>query len=144
MHEVTQILAAIEAGDARAANRLLPLVYEELRKLAASRMAQEKPGQTIEATALVHEAYVRLINQEQPDYRNRAHFLGIAAHIMRQILIDHARARGAGKRGGGEPNYSLDESIDAAVERPTIMIAIDDPDWQSNAVKCLRFEVRFG
>ena len=107
-------------------NRLMPLVYSELRKLADGYLRNERPGNTLQPTALVHEAYLRLIRQDQPDFRSRSHFLAIASHIMRQILIDHARLRNAGKRGGGTPKYSLDEAMSAAVERPSIMLAVDD------------------
>jgi RNA polymerase sigma factor (TIGR02999 family) len=123
---ITLILRDFAAGDKAALDRLMPLVYAELRRLADSHLRRERPDHTLQPTALVHEAYIRLIGQDQPDYRSRAHFLGVAAHVMRQILVDHARSRAAGKRGGGQPPRSLDESIDAAVERPVAMIAIDD------------------
>jgi RNA polymerase sigma-70 factor (ECF subfamily) len=123
---ITLILQEFAGGDKTALNRLMPLVYVELRKLADGYLRNERPGNTLQPTALVHEAYVRLIEQDQPDYRGRVHFLGVAGHLMRQILIDHARARNAGKRGGGMPKYSLDEAMNAATERPSIMIAIDD------------------
>ena len=93
MTKVTQILSAIEQGDAQAAQNLLPLVYQELRNLAAQRLASERPGHTLQATALVHEAYLRLIQDEERTWENRAHFIGVAAHIMRLILIDYARRR---------------------------------------------------
>jgi RNA polymerase sigma factor (TIGR02999 family) len=99
MSEVTHILNAIQAGDPRAAAQLLPLVYDELRRLAAARMALEKPGQTLDATALVHEAYLRLIGDQQFD--NRRHFFAAAAEAMRRILVEAARRRMAVKRGGG-------------------------------------------
>jgi RNA polymerase sigma factor (TIGR02999 family) len=123
---ITLLLQEFAAGDKTAFDRLMPLVYSELRKLAAGHLRRENPGHTLQPTALVHEAYIRLLGQEQPDYSSRSHFLGVAAHVMRQILIDHARARQAGKRGGGQPKYSLDSSLDSAVERPLPMIAIDD------------------
>jgi RNA polymerase sigma factor (TIGR02999 family) len=101
MSDVTQILSAIEQGDPSAAGQLLPLVYDELRKLAAQRLAQEKPGQTLQATALVHEAYLRLVEGEQAQHWNgRGHFFAAAAEAMRRILINRARDRGALKRGG--------------------------------------------
>jgi RNA polymerase sigma factor (TIGR02999 family) len=123
---ITALLREFAAGDKTALDRLMPLVYSELRKLAGSHLRREDPAHTLQPTALVHETYIRLIGQEQPDYRSRAHFLGVAAHIMRQILIDHARAREAGKRGGGQIRYLLDSSIDAAVKRPPAIIAVDD------------------
>jgi len=123
---ITLILQEFAAGDKTALDRLMPLVYAELRKLADSYLRNERSGNTLQPTALVHEAYVRLTEQDQPDYRSRAQFMAVAARLMRQILIDRARSRNAGKRGGGQPKYSLDEAMNAAVERPSIMIAIDD------------------
>jgi RNA polymerase sigma-70 factor, ECF subfamily len=123
---ITLILQDLADGDKDALNRLIPLVYAELHKVAGAHLRKERPGNTLQPTALVHEAYMRLVGQDQPDFRSRSHFLGVASHIMRQILIDHARGRNAGKRGGGMPKYSLDEAVNAAVERPSIMLAIDD------------------
>src|SRR5262245_27018743 len=101
MSEVTRVLSAIEQGDPSAAEQLLPLVYDELRKLAVQRMAQEAPGQTLQATALVHEAYLRLVDVEKAQHWNsRGHFFAAAAEAMRRILIDRARAKGCEKRGG--------------------------------------------
>src|SRR5579871_6267642 len=100
MADVTQILSAIEQGDPRAAEQLLPLVYDELRQLAAQKLAQEKPGQTLEATALVHEAYVRLVDVDQAQHWNsRGHFFAAAAEAMRRILVDNARSKHSLKRG---------------------------------------------
>src|SRR5438552_1087345 len=102
MSEVTHILAAIEAGDAHAAGRLRPLVYDELRKLAAQKMTREKPGQTLQATALVHEAYLRLVDGEKAQHWNsRGHFFAAAAEAMRRILVETARRKASLKRGGG-------------------------------------------
>ena len=102
MNEVTRILSAIEEGDPHAAEQLLPLVYDELRKLAAQKLAQEKPGQTLEATALVHEAYIRLVDVDRPHgWNSRGHFFAAAAEAMRRILIDGARRKQADKHGGG-------------------------------------------
>jgi RNA polymerase sigma factor (TIGR02999 family) len=100
MSELTDILSAADRGDPRAADRLLPLVYDELRKLAAQRLAAELPGQTLDATALVHEAYLRLVGGSPPAFANRRHFFAAAGEAMRRILIDRARARRAAKRGG--------------------------------------------
>src|SRR5437762_5766898 len=101
MGDVTRILADIERGDPKAAEQLLPLVYDELRKLAAQKMAQENPGQTLQATALVHDAYIRLVNVEKAQHWNsRGHFFAAAAEAMRRILVDQARRRKAAKRGG--------------------------------------------
>ena len=102
MTDVTRILSQIESGDPSAAEQLLPLVYDELRKLAAAKMAQEKPGQTLQATALVHEAYIRLVDVEKAQHWNsRGHFFAAAAEAMRRILVDSARAKHGTKRGGG-------------------------------------------
>ena len=110
MSEVTHILAAVERGDPRAAEQLLPLVYEELRKLAAQRLAGEKPGQTLQATALVHEAYVRLVGGEQPhDWNGRGHFFAAAAEAMRRILVESARRKGRVRHGGGRTRIDLDQ-----------------------------------
>ena len=102
MSEVTHILNAIDQGDPRAADQLLPLVYDELRRLAAARMARETPGQTLQATALVHEAYLRLVDTEKaPHWNSRGHFFAAAAEAMRRILVDTARSKRSRKRGGG-------------------------------------------
>jgi RNA polymerase sigma factor (TIGR02999 family) len=111
MSEVTHILAAIEQGDSSAAEQLLPLVYEELRSLAAQRLAQEKPGQTLQATALVHEAYLRLVDGDKARrWNSRAHFFGAAAEAMRRILVDQARRKQAAKRGGQSSRIPLDDA----------------------------------
>jgi RNA polymerase sigma factor (TIGR02999 family) len=114
MSEVTQILSAIEQGDPAAAEQLLPLVYDELRKLAAARMAAETPGGTLQPTALVHEAYLRLVGASQPQgWNGRGHFFAAAGEAMRRILVDQARRRHAAKRGGGADRLPLD-----AIEAP--------------------------
>ncbi len=111
MTDVTRILSAIEEGDAQAAERLLPLVYEELRRLAATKMANEKPGQTLQATALVHEAYVRLVDGDKAQHWNsRGHFFGAAAEAMRRILIEAARRKKQPQRGGDHRRVPLDEA----------------------------------
>jgi RNA polymerase sigma factor (TIGR02999 family) len=108
MKEVTQILSAVEQGDPRAAEQLLPLVYNELRKLAASKLAAEKPGQTLQATALVHEAYLRLVDVEKAQHwESRGHFFAAAAEAMRRVLIDSARRRTSQRRGGKAERHSL-------------------------------------
>src|SRR5437588_6551980 len=112
MADVTQILNAIEQGDEHAAEQLLPLVYDELRKLAAAKLAQEKPGQTLEATALVHEAYVRLVGTTPEgaarQWEGRAHFFAVAAEAMRRILVDKARRKGRQKHGGRLPRVDIE------------------------------------
>jgi RNA polymerase sigma factor (TIGR02999 family) len=108
MREVTSILEAIQRGDSKAADALLPLVYDELRRLAAQRMAHEAPGQTLQATALVHEAWLRLGGDDQPSWQNRAHFFAAAAEAMRRILIDNARRKNYLRHGGGAERVNLD------------------------------------
>src|SRR3990172_6265430 len=109
MTDVTQILSQIESGDPSAAEQLLPLVYEELRKLAAAKLIQEKPGQTLQATALVHEAYLRLVDVEKVQHwDSRGHFFAAAAEAMRRILVEQARKRGRLKRGGDRQRVDLD------------------------------------
>src|SRR5262245_8921563 len=111
MTDVTRILSAIEAGDPQAAEQLLPVVYDELRRLAARRLAQEKPGQTLQATALVHEAYLRLVGADHVrHWDSRGHFFAAAAEAMRRILVDQARRRQAAKRGGLQKRVEMPES----------------------------------
>jgi RNA polymerase sigma factor (TIGR02999 family) len=118
MADVTQILSQIESGDQAAAEQLLPLVYEELRKLAAARLTHEKPGQTLQATALVHEAYLRLVDcTTPPDWNSRGHFFAAAAEAMRRILLNRARDKKRHKRGGGRERIDLDQ----------VVIALDAP-----------------
>jgi RNA polymerase sigma factor (TIGR02999 family) len=127
MSEVTRILGAIEAGDAHATERLLPLVYDELRKLAAAKLAHEKPGQTLDATALVHEAYLRLVDAKRAQHWNsRRHFFAAAAEAMRRILVERARARGSVKRGGGRERLDLDNLSVASPQRPDELLALDE------------------
>ena len=117
MPDVTQILSAIEQGEAGAAEQLLPLVYDELRKLAAAKMAQEKPGQTLQATALVHEAYIRLVDVDKAQHWDcRGHFFAAAAEAMRRILVDQARRRNRQKRGGELRRVSLDAAATLACD----------------------------
>jgi RNA polymerase sigma factor (TIGR02999 family) len=119
MGEVTRILSAIERGDGQAAEQLLPLVYEELRKLAAQKLAREKPGQTLQATALVHDAYLRLVGPgQEPSWETRGHFFAAAAEAMRRILIDRARDRKRLKRGDGRRREDLDLDSIAAADSP--------------------------
>jgi RNA polymerase sigma factor (TIGR02999 family) len=126
MNEVTRILSDVEQGDPHAAEQLLPLVYEELRKLAAQRLAQEKPGQTLQATALVHEAYLRLVDVEKAQHWNsRGHFFAAAAEAMRRILVDSARRKLRPKHGGGRHQVNLDEELSAADPRDDLL-AIDE------------------
>jgi RNA polymerase sigma factor (TIGR02999 family) len=126
MADVTRILSAIEAGDPSAAADLLPLVYDELRKLAAARLADEQPGQTLEATALVHEAYLRLVGGDRGQrWDSRAHFFAAAAEAMRRLLIDRARRKRRPKHGGGRTRVSLDEAL-CLRETPEDLLALDE------------------
>ena len=125
MNDVTRILSAIEHGDPQAAGQLLPLVYEELRKLAAQRLAQEKPGQTLQATALVHDAYLRLVGEEDPGWDGRGHFFAAAAEAMRRILVENARRKGRLKRGGDLARQFEGQEV-AASERPEAVLALDE------------------
>lgn len=126
MSDVTHLLNAIDAGDPRAADQLLPLVYEELRKLAAAKMAQEKPGQTLQATALVHEAWLRLAGAEQHRWDNRRHFFAAAAEAMRRILVERARRRLRVRHGGGLERVDLDDVEIATGVREEQLVAVDE------------------
>jgi RNA polymerase sigma factor (TIGR02999 family) len=132
MSEVTRILTAIEQGDPHAADRLLPLIYDELRRLAARRLAREAPGQTLQATALVHEAYLRLVasgGSDAPGSRrwdSRGHFFAAAAEAMRRILVESARRKRARKRGGGLARQDLDPDRLSAPEAPDDLLALDE------------------
>jgi RNA polymerase sigma factor (TIGR02999 family) len=125
MEDVSRILSAAAAGDPRAAAELLPLVYEELRKLAAARLAEEKPGQTLQATALVHEAYLRLIGNEQP-WNGRGHFFAAAAIAMRRILVDAARRKQAEVHGGGLLRVEIPQDLAAPGSRTDDLVALDE------------------
>jgi len=123
---VTQLLEQARGGDSLALEKLVPLVYGELHRLAARYVRRERPGQSLQATALVHEAYLRLLKDDDLSFQNRAHFLGIAARSMRQILVEHARARGAEKRGGARRRITLDESVAAGEARDVDLLALDE------------------
>jgi RNA polymerase sigma factor (TIGR02999 family) len=126
MSEVTQIFNSIESGNAKAADELLPLVYEELRKLAAAKMANELPNQTLQPTALVHEAWLRLIGDENVKWDGRAHFFGAAAEAMRRILIDNARRKHALRRGGDRQRLDIDQIEIAAPVKEQELLAMDE------------------
>jgi len=127
MSDVTQILGRIEAGDGQAAEKLLPLVYDELRKLAAQKMAQEKPGQTLQATALVHEAYIRLVDTEKAQHWNsRGHFFAAAAEAMRRILVDNARRKASPLHGGDRLRVELAEVCSATDVSAEDLLAIEE------------------
>ena len=126
MTDVTQILSEIEHGDPAAAERILPLIYDELRKLAAAKLANEKPGQTLQATALVHEAYLRLVDTEKvQDWNSRGHFFAAAAEAMRRILVDNARRKQSTKGGGDHVRIELDDHLVTA-GRPIDLVALDE------------------
>jgi len=124
--EVTALLLAWSQGDRTALDQLMPLVYDELRKLASSHLADERPGHTLQSAALVHETYLKLVNEREMSWQNRAHFFAVAAQLMRKILIDYARSRNAAKRGGGAQRVSLDEALEVSDERSADLIALDD------------------
>jgi RNA polymerase sigma-70 factor (ECF subfamily) len=123
---VTGLLDRLRAGDRTAFDPLVTIVYPELHRIAAGYLRQERPSHILQPTALVHEAYLRLVEVERPDYRDRAHFFGIVASIMRQVLVDHARARGASKRGGGVVTIALNEALDTAAANAPTVLAIDE------------------
>lgn len=124
--EITRLLAQLREGHSEAEAKLVPLVYKQLHRLATSYMRHERPDHTLQPTALVNEAYLRLIAQENREWRDRAHFFGVAARLMREILVDHARARRAGKRGGLAEKVSLDDGLEFSLEKSRELVALDD------------------
>jgi RNA polymerase sigma factor (TIGR02999 family) len=134
MNDVTRILSAIEQGDLQAAGRLLPLVYDVLRKLASQKLAREKPGQTLQATALVHDAYLRLVGQNDLGWNSRGHFFAAAAEAMRRILVDNARRKRTDKHGGGRHRVDLAEADLGTYAEPDEMLELDE------ALSCLAQE----
>jgi len=125
-HEVTQLLIAWSDGDQAARDQLMPVVYEELHRLARRYMRRELPGHTLQTSALVNEAFLRLVDQRNVHWQSRAHFFAIAAQMMRRILVDYARNRGSGKRGGGERALSLDEGLIVSEERSAEVVAVHE------------------
>ena len=123
--DITALLGDWGRGDEAALNQLLPLVYAELRRVAARQLRNERPHHTLQPTALVHEAYLRLVDQHRADWQNRAHFFGVAARVMRRILVDHARRHGASKRGEGVSCLSIDEAKDVAASSEMPILALD-------------------
>ncbi|HUQ31328.1 MAG TPA: sigma-70 family RNA polymerase sigma factor [Pyrinomonadaceae bacterium] len=123
---ITQLLIEVTNRNSAAVDVLLPLIYDELRNLAANYLRRERPDHTLQPTALVHEAYMRMVDQTQVNWQNRAHFFGVAAQMMRRILVDHARAHNAEKRGQDFQIISLDENINKSVERSSELIALDE------------------
>jgi RNA polymerase sigma factor (TIGR02999 family) len=124
--EVTNLLFEWKQGNKAAMDLLTPLVYNELRRLAERYLRNERSAATLQPTALVHEAYLRLVAQSMPDWESRAHFFGVAAHLMRQILVDHARKHRSAKRGGGAEKLAIDEIVGLGTEKPADIIALDD------------------
>jgi RNA polymerase sigma factor (TIGR02999 family) len=146
MSDVTQILQRVEQGDGKAAEELLPLVYEELRKLAAHKLAGELPGQTLQATALVHEAWLRLVRSEEQTWENRGHFFAAAAEAMRRVLVENARRKARLKRGGGRERVELDqlELADTTPDEKVLLInealeKLEKHDPQKARVVVLKF-----
>ncbi len=143
-HEVTLLLAEWAKGNQQALDKLTPLVYKELRQLAASYLRKERQGHTLQPTALVHEAYLRLVDQKNPSFRDRSHFFGVAARLMRQILVDHARRRQAGKRAGLK--VPLEEAVSFQQERSRDLVALDsglNALEKLDARKCKAVELRY-
>jgi len=125
-HQVTQLLHAWSEGNQSAREELIPLVYEELRRMARRYMMRQNPGTTLQTTALIHEAYLKMAGDADNNWQNRAHFYGVSATVMRHILVDRARARRSAKRGGGARAVSLDEGLAVSTERASELIALDD------------------
>ena len=123
---MTQLLRRWSEGDGSVLNQLTPLVYDELRRLAGSYLRRERPDHTLAPTALIHEAYLRLVQQGQPEWQSRSHFFSFAAHLMRQILVDSARSHGAAKRGGAERRIALEDAMIASPERTADLLALDE------------------
>jgi RNA polymerase sigma factor (TIGR02999 family) len=145
-HEVTHLLIDWNQGKQEALERLMPLVYDELRRIAGRYLRKERQDHTLQTTALVHEAYIRLIDQNQANWQNRAQFFGVAAQMMRRILVDHARGHQADKRGGGAAKLSLDEAIEIADQQAVDLIALDDALTQLAKLdeqQCRVVELRF-
>jgi RNA polymerase sigma factor (TIGR02999 family) len=125
-HSVTKLLEQWNSGDREALDKLLPLIYEELRKMAKRYMRQQNPGHTLQTTALIHEAYLRMVQQKEKHFENRAHFFGVAATAMRHILVDYARTRQTAKRGGGARPVSLEEAALVTQERAAELVDFDE------------------
>ncbi|MFL6276237.1 MAG: sigma-70 family RNA polymerase sigma factor [Blastocatellia bacterium] len=144
--EITQILLSWSNGDAAALDRLIPLIYPELRRLARIHMGRESPAHTLQTSALINEAYLRLVNQQRVEWQNRAHFFAVASQVMRHILIDYARNHRYAKRGAGAQHVPLDEAAVAAQERAAELVALDDALTrlaQIDERKCRIVELKF-
>jgi RNA polymerase sigma factor (TIGR02999 family) len=145
-HTITEALAELRSGDGQAADRLVSLVYDELRRLAGQYLSAENPGHTLQPTALVHEAYLSLVKEPETNWQNRVHFFAVASRAMRRILVDHARSRRALKRGGDRHKVSLDEARSMALEPEEYLLAMDEAleklaalDSQQSRIIELRF-----
>src|SRR5215510_13572066 len=145
-NEITQLLLRWSRGDQAALNQLMPIVYDELYKLAHGYLRRERPDHTLQPTALINEAYLRLVKQDFPEWQSRRHFYGVAAQLMRQILVDYARTRAADKRGGGAQILSLDEALTFSDEKAAEFVAFDDAllalakfDWRKVRIIELRY-----
>jgi RNA polymerase sigma factor (TIGR02999 family) len=144
--EVTRLLIEWKQGNRAAIDLLVPLVYDEMRRLAQNYLRDERAAATLQPTALVHEAYLRLVGQNLPDWESRSHFFGVAAHLMRQILVDHARQHKSAKRGGGVPKAPLEDALNFAPERSSDILALHDALEALSQVderKCRIVELRF-
>jgi RNA polymerase sigma factor (TIGR02999 family) len=139
--DVTRILNSLEEGDTSAADQLLPLVYEELRRLAAYKMTNEKPGQTLQATALVHEAYLRLVGNQNQKWNGRAHFFGAAAEAMRRILIEGARRKAAQRHGGGQQRVDIEEADIALPVQDDQVLAVNEALEKFAAIDPMKAEL---
>ena len=143
---ITLLLRDLRNGEQKALDQLIPLVYAELHRIASGYLRGEEAGHILQPTALVHEAYLRLIGQRQPEYQNRSHFFGVAAHVMRQILTDHARKSRAIKRGGMAASVPLDDALAIANDQPAVVLALDDALkalQQTDERKAKLLEMRF-
>lgn len=144
--DVTRLLIEWKQGSRKAVDLLVPIVYDEMRRLAQSYLRDERAANTIQPTALVHEAYLRLVGQNLPDWESRSHFFGVAAHLMRQILVDHARQHKSAKRGSGAPMASLEDALNFAPQRSSDILALDDALealTRMDERKCRIIELRF-
>jgi RNA polymerase sigma factor (TIGR02999 family) len=145
-HDVTRLLAEWAKGNSQALEELTPLVYRELQQLAASYLRKDRDGHTLQPTALVHEAYLRLVGGTSPNWQNRSHFYGVAARLMRQVLVDHARRKKAEKRGGSKVRISLEEAVSFELERSRDIVALDhslEALEKIDARKCRVIELRY-
>lgn len=144
--QITQLLSDWSKGDSVAAGALIPVIYDELRRLAAHYLRNEHAANTLQPTALVHEAYLKLVMQKMPDWEGRAHFFGVAAHLMRQILVDHARKHHTAKRGDGQAALPLEEALGFAPQKSREVLALDDALTELSSIderKCRIVELRF-